>query len=150
MHSMGRYVDGGQSKWHSTWVIVSSLIFNRFVMRIIFRDDCDSDGFSTMSINCYICPGTVDTRQGSLMHSMKTMSTLSIQNTSTHFYPLLWENSDERFSILMKFWKAETQGSSTIPSMALYVNSVNTRHGSLIPIARLSGCDTVDTVFICA
>ena len=30
---------------------------------------------------------TVDTIQGSLMHSMLSMSTLSIQNTSTHSYP---------------------------------------------------------------
>ena len=30
---------------------------------------------------------TVDTRQGSLMHSMPSMSTLSIQNTSTHSCP---------------------------------------------------------------
>ena len=30
---------------------------------------------------------TLDTRQGSLMHSMLSMLTLLIQNTSTHSYP---------------------------------------------------------------
>ena len=41
-------------------------------------------GFSTIPSNT-IYVNTVDTRQGSLMHSMLCMSTLLIQNTSTHF-----------------------------------------------------------------
>ena len=32
------------------------------------------------------------------------------------------------FSIRKKFWKAETQGFSTIPSNTIYVNTVDTRH----------------------
>ena len=35
----------------------------------------------------YIYIDTVDTRQGSVMHSILSMLTLSIQNTSTHSYP---------------------------------------------------------------
>ena len=33
-----------------------------------------------------------------------------------------------QFSICKKFWKAETKGFSTIPSITIYVESVNTRH----------------------
>ena len=36
------------------------------------------------------------------------------------------------FSIRKKFWKAETQGFSTIPSNTIYVNTVDTRQGSLM------------------
>ena len=43
-------------------------------------------GFFNHTINT-IYVDTVDTRQGSLMHSMLSMSTLSIQNTSTHSCP---------------------------------------------------------------
>ena len=59
---------------------------------------------------------TVDTRQGSLMHSMLSMSTLLIQNTSTHSLPITFLIFN-RFSIRKKFWKAETEGFSTIPSI---------------------------------
>ena len=36
------------------------------------------------------------------------------------------------FSIRKKFWKAETQGFSTIPSNTIYVDTVDTRQGSLM------------------
>ena len=36
------------------------------------------------------------------------------------------------FSIHKKFWKAETQNFSTIPSHTLYVDTVDTRQGSLM------------------
>ena len=42
----------------------------------------DSELFNHTIYTIYV--DTVDTRQGSLMHSMLSMSTLSIQNTSTH------------------------------------------------------------------
>ena len=42
----------------------------------------DSGLFNHTIYTIYV--DTVDTRQGSLMHSMLSMSTLSIQNTSTH------------------------------------------------------------------
>ena len=33
-----------------------------------------------------------------------------------------------RFSICKKFWKAETESFSTIPSNTIYVDTVDTRH----------------------
>ena len=74
---------------------------------------------------------TVDTRQGSLMHSMLSMSTLSIQTHIHTFLPITFLIFNG-FSICKKFWKAETQGFSTIPSMLIYVNTVNTRQVSLM------------------
>ena len=61
---------------------------------------------------------------------MLSMSTLSIQNTYT-FLPITFLIFN-RFSIRKKFWKAETQGFSTIPSNTIYVNTVDTRQGSLM------------------
>ena len=71
---------------------------------------------------------TVDTRQGSLMHSMLSMSTLSIQNTYT-FLPITFLIING-FSIHKKFWKAETQGFSTIPSI-LYMSTLSTQDKDL-------------------
>ena len=56
---------------------------------------------NTISVN------TVNTRQGSLMHSMLSMSTLSIQNTSTHSLHITFLIFNG-FSVHKKFWKAET------------------------------------------
>ena len=49
---------------------------------------------------------TVDTRQGSLMHSMLSMSTLSIQKHIHTFLPITFLIF-KRFSICKKFWKAK-------------------------------------------
>ena len=50
---------------------------------ILFVDTVDTKIKACKALNA-IYVDTVDTRQGSLMHSMLSMSTLSIQNTSTH------------------------------------------------------------------
>ena len=63
-----------------------ALIFNRFSICKKFWK-AETEGFSTIPSILYIYVYTVDTGQGSLMHSMLSMSTLSIQNTSTHFCP---------------------------------------------------------------
>ena len=39
-----------------------------------------------------------------------------------------------QFSIHKKFWKAETQGFSTIPSSSIYVETVDTSYGILYKI----------------
>ena len=39
-----------------------------------------------------------------------------------------------QFSIRKKFWKAETQGFSTIPSSSIYVETVDTSYGILYKI----------------
>ena len=61
-----------------------TLIFNQFSIRKKFWK-AETEGFSTIPSILYV--NTVNTGQGSLMHSMLSMSTLSIQNTSTQFYP---------------------------------------------------------------
>ena len=51
----------------------------------IFNPQKNSGLFNHASNTIHV--DTVDTRQGSLMHSMLSMSTLLIQNTSTHSCP---------------------------------------------------------------
>ena len=53
---------------------------------ILFVDTVDMKIKAFNALNA-IYVNTVNTRQGSLLHSMLSMSTLSIQNTSTHFCP---------------------------------------------------------------
>ena len=54
------------------------------------------------------------------------MSTQSIQMIYT--FVLITSLIFNGFSIGKKFWKAETQGFSTIPSNTIYVDTVDTRH----------------------
>ena len=65
------------------------------------------------------------------MHSMLSMSTLSIQNNIHTFLPHNFPNFQWIFN-LQKFWKAETQDFSTIPSNTIYVDTVDTIQGSLM------------------
>ena len=82
MHSM-LYVETVVTKHTHTFLSITFLIFNRFSIHKKFWK-AETEGFSIIPSNT-IYVDTVDTRQGSLMHSMLCMSTLSIQNTSTHF-----------------------------------------------------------------
>ena len=77
------YVDTVDTKHLYTFLPITFLIFKQFSIRKKFWK-AETVGFSTIPSNT-IYVDTVDTRQGSLMHSMLCMSTLSIQNTSTHF-----------------------------------------------------------------
>ena len=77
------YVNTVDKKHLYTFLPVTFLIFNRFSIHKKFWK-AETVGFSTIPSNT-IYVDIVDTRQGSLMHSMLCMSTLSIQNTSTHF-----------------------------------------------------------------
>ena len=76
------YVDTVDTKHILTFLLITFLIFNGFSIRKKFWK-AETQGFSNHTIYT-IYVDTVDTRQGSLMHSMLSMSTLSIQNTSTH------------------------------------------------------------------
>ena len=66
-----------------TFLPITFLIFNGFSICNKFWK-AETEGFPTIPSNT-IYVDTVNTRQGSLMHSMLCMSTLSIQNTSSHF-----------------------------------------------------------------
>ena len=77
------YVNTVDTKHIYTFLPITFLIFNQFSICKKFWK-AETEGFSTIPSNT-ICVDTVDTRQGSLMHSMLCMSTLSIQNTSIHF-----------------------------------------------------------------
>ena len=65
------------------------------------------------------------------MHSMLSMSTLSIKKHIHTFLPITFLIFNG-FSICKKFWKAETQGFSTIPSNTIYFDTIDTRQGSLM------------------
>ena len=74
--------------WHCRYKTHPHIPAHNFLnIRWIFNPqkvlECwDSGLFNHTIYTIYV--NTVDTRQGSLMHSMLSMSTLSIQNTSTH------------------------------------------------------------------
>ena len=71
------YVDTVNTKHIHTFLPITFLIFNGFSIRKKFWK-AETQGFSTIPSNT-IYVDTVDARQGSLMHSMLSMSTLSIQ-----------------------------------------------------------------------
>ena len=112
------YVDTVNTKHIHTFLLITFLIFNGFSIHKKFWK-AETQGFSTILSILYILTLSIQNKE-SLMHSMLSMSTLSIQNTSTHscfFITFLIFNG---FSIRKKFWKAETQGFSTILSI-LYI-----------------------------
>ena len=74
----------------------------------------DSGLFNHTIYTIYV--DTVDTRQGSLMHSMLSMFD-TVDTKHIHTFLLITFLIFNRFSIHKKFWKAETQGFSTIPSI---------------------------------
>ena len=59
------------------------------------------------------------------MHSMLYVEGVDTKHIHT-FLPITFLIFNQ-FSILKKFWKAETEGFSTIPSNTIYVNTVDTR-----------------------
>ena len=71
------YVDTVDTKHIHTFLPITSLIFNGFSIRKKFWK-AETQGFSNHTINI-IYVNTVNTRQESLMHSMLSMSTQSIQ-----------------------------------------------------------------------
>ena len=74
---------------------------------------------------------TVDTGQGSLMHSMLSMLTLSIQNTSTHLLPHNFLNIQPIFN-LQKVLESWDWGLFNHTINTIYVNTVDTGQGSLM------------------
>ena len=102
----------GMSRW-SIQSIKAMLLCIEY--GILFVDIVNAKIKACKALNA-IYVDTVDTREGSLMHSMLSMLTLSIQNTSTYFLPITFLIFNG-FSIRKKFWKAETQGFPTIPSI---------------------------------
>ena len=123
MHSM-LYVEAVDTKHIHTFLPITFLIFNRFSICKKFWK-AETEGFSTIPSNT-IYVDTVGTRQGSLMHSMLCMLTCQYK-THLHISPYNFLNI-QPISICKKFWKAETEGFSTIPSNTIYVDTVDTRH----------------------
>ena len=85
------------SKNIHTFLPITFLIFNRFSICKKFWKSWDWGLFNHTINTIYI--NTVDTRQGSLMHSMLSMSTLLIQNT---FLPITFLIFNQ-FSIRKEF-----------------------------------------------
>ena len=121
------YVDTVDTKHIHTFLPITFLIINGFSIRKKFWK-AESQGFFNHTIST-IHVDTVDTRQGSLMHSMLSMSTLSIQKHIHTFLPITFLIING-FSIRKKFWKAENQGFSTILSL-LYMSTLSTQNKDL-------------------
>ena len=80
------------TEYYEVWKLYSTLykLASHLNIQLIFNpqkvlENWDSGLFNHTINTIYV--NTVDTGQGSLMHSMLSMSTLSIQNTSTCFCP---------------------------------------------------------------
>ena len=71
------YVDTVDTKHIHTFLPITFLIFNQFSIRKKFLESWDWGLFNHTINTIYV--DIVDTRQGSLMHSMLSMSTLLIQ-----------------------------------------------------------------------
>ena len=118
-----------RSSWYKTHSHISGndfLNIQRFSIRKKFWK-AETEGFSTIPSNTiYVDP--VNTRQGSLMHSMLCMSTDTVNTKHLYTFLPITFLIFNRFSIRKKFWKAETVGFSTISSNTIYVDTVDTRH----------------------
>ena len=129
------------SKHIHTFLPITFLIFNRFSIRKKFWK-AETQGFSTIPSILYV--NTVDTRQGSLMHSMLSLLTLSIQNTSTHSCP-------KRSYYSTDFQSAKSFGKLTLRAFQPYHQYYICRYCQYK--TRISNAfnaiyvDTVDTVF---
>ena len=64
------------------------------------------------------------------MHSMLYVE--AVDTKHIHTFLSITSLIFNKFSIRKKFWKAETEGFSTIPSNTIYVDTVDTRQGSLL------------------
>ena len=151
MHSM-LYVEAYDTKHIHTFLPITFLIFNQFSICKQFWK-AETEGFSIIPSNT-IYLDTVDTRQGYLMHSMLCMSTLSIQNTSTHF-PYNFLNIQPIFNLqtVLESWDwglfnhtikyyicQHCQHKTRISNAfnAMYVDTVNTKHiYTFLPITFL-------------
>ena len=108
------------SKHIHTFLPITFLIFNGFFNPQKVLESWDSGLFNHTINTIYV--DTVDTRQGSLMHSMLSMLT-TVDTKHIHTFLLITFLIFNQFSICKKFWKAETQGFSTIPSI-LYMSTL--------------------------
>ena len=77
------------TEYYEVWKLYSTLykVASHLIIQPIFNLQKVLKSWDWGLFNHTINTIYVDTGQGSLMHSMLSMSTLSIQNTSTRFYP---------------------------------------------------------------
>ena len=75
---------------------------------------------------------TLSTLGISISNAFNAMYVDTVKTKHIHtFLPITFLIFNE-FSICKKFWKAETQGFSNIPSNTIYVDTLDTRQGSLM------------------
>ena len=147
------YVDTLNTKHINTFLPITFLIFNGFSIRKKFWK-AETQGFSTILSMLYM--STLSTLGISISNAFNAIyvDTVDTKHINT-FLPITFLIFNG-FSIRKKFWKAETQGFSTIKSMlymltlltlgisisnafnAIYVDTVDTKHiNTFLPITFL-------------
>ena len=98
-----------------TFVLITFLIFNRFSIRKKFSK-AETQGFSTIPSNT-IYMSTLLTLGISISNAFNAIYVDRVDTKHIHTFLPITFLIFNGFSIRKKFWKAETQGSSTIPSI---------------------------------
>ena len=101
-----------------TFVLITSLIFNRFSIHKKFWK-AETQGFSTIPSILYM--STLSTLGISISNAFKAIYVDTVDTKHIHTFLPITFLIFNGFSIRKKFWKAETQGFSTISSM-LYMS----------------------------
>ena len=115
------YVDTVDTKHIHTFLLITFLIFNGFSIRKKFWK-AETQGFSTIPSILYICQYCrYKTR---ISNAFNAIYVDTVDTKHIHTFLLITFLIFNGFSIRKKFWKAETQGFSTIPSI-LYMSTLS-------------------------
>ena len=106
------------SKHIHTFLPITFLIFNRFSIRKKFWK-AETKGFSTIPSILYM--STLSTLGISISNAFNAIYVDTVDTKHIHTFLPITFLIFNGFSIRTKFWKAETQGFSTIPSI-LYMS----------------------------
>ena len=108
-----------------TFVLITFLIFNGFSIRKKFWK-AETQGFSNIPSMQYML--TLSTLGISISNAFNAIYVDTVDTKHIYTFLPITFLIFNGFSICKKFWKAETQGFSSIPSNTIYVDTVDTRH----------------------
>ena len=114
------YVDTVNTKHIHTFLLITFLIFNGFSIRKKFWK-AETQGFSTYHLYYIYWHSQYKTR---ISNAFNAIYVDTVDTKHIHTFLLITFLIFNGFSIRKKFWKAETQGFSTIPSI-LYMSTLS-------------------------
>ena len=115
------YVDTVDTKHIHTFLLITFLIFDGFSIRKKFWK-AETQGFSTIPSILYM--STLSIQDNNLPNAFNAIYVDTVDTKHIHTFLLITFLIFNGFSIRKKFWKAETQGFSTIPSI-LYMSTLS-------------------------